>query len=227
MPVSAKAYVKGCAIAFLGTIFLLLTPVLIERHYPEAAPVAAAFVWVTDSIACGLSSLIFLLASVLFVSLIIDARKGIASLCGARPAIGPISLEEGTAEPAAPTPPTGADAVAPAPAASEPGVFRKLLSLACFISFLTSQFSRVDIVSLQRPVLENLVFVALYLLRGCEVLFAGFLVLLFVAYLKLKSTNAETAVQTPTLPVVSAQGIAAEVADTKEEKETETETEKN
>ncbi|KAJ7044408.1 hypothetical protein C8F04DRAFT_1070325, partial [Mycena alexandri] len=202
------------------TVLLLLTPTLIERYYSQAAPVATALVWLTDSIACGLSTLSVIMGSGLLISLLEDACNGIARLCGARPATGSISLEEGTAEPA-PGPPhhtvssvkpasttgTSTDTAQPSTTASEPGVSRKLLSLACFIYFLTSQFRRANIVSLERP----------YLVRGCKVVVTGFLLLtvLFAAYLWLKFTGARTAAEAPTLPVVAEAG-AEEI---KEEKE--------
>ncbi|KAJ7016445.1 hypothetical protein C8F04DRAFT_1161811 [Mycena alexandri] len=205
MALSTKAYIKAYVIGFLATLLLLLTPTLIERYYPQAAPMATALVWLTDSIACGLSTLSVIMGSGLLISLLEDACNGIARLCGARPATGSISLEEGTTEPAP---------VLPSPTASEPGVGRKLLSLACFIYFLTSQFRRGNI----RPVLENLLTVWEYLVRGCKVVVTGFLLLtvLFAAYLWLKFTGARTAAEAPTLPVV-AETAAVEVADTKEE----------
>ncbi|KAJ7037172.1 hypothetical protein C8F04DRAFT_1093649 [Mycena alexandri] len=225
MALSTKAYIKAYVIGFLATLLLLLTPTLIERYYPQAAPMATALVWLTDSIACGLSTLSVIMGSGLLISLLEDACNGIARLCGARPATGSISLEEGTTEPApvssvepAFTTDTSTDTAQPSPTASEPGVGRKLLSLACFIYFLTSQFRRGNIVSLERPVLENLLTVWEYLVRGCKVVVTGFLLLtvLFAAYLWLKFTGARTAAEAPTLPVV-AETAAVEVADTKEE----------
>ncbi|KAJ7744406.1 hypothetical protein B0H16DRAFT_1560045 [Mycena metata] len=220
MALSTKAYIKAYAIGFLATLLLLLTPTLIERYYPQATPVATALVWLTDSIACGLSTLSVIMGSILLISLLKDACNGIARLCGARPATGSISLEDGTAEPVpvSPASTTGnsTDAAPPSPTTSEPGVGRKLLSLACFIYFLTSQFRRGNIVSLERPVLENLATVLEYLVRGCKVIVAGFLLLLFAAYLWLKLTGARTAAEAPTLPVI-AEAAAVEVADMKEE----------
>jgi hypothetical protein len=69
--------------------------------------------------------------------------------------------------------------------------------------------------------LQNLGDLVVYLLRGFSVLFVAFLLMRFVAYLKLKFTPAEMAASAHTPPVVFAEGIRQEVAATKEEKGTE------
>ncbi|KAJ7621695.1 hypothetical protein DFH06DRAFT_770328 [Mycena polygramma] len=202
---ACKLYVKAYVIGFLGALFFLLTPVLIEAYYPEAAPVAQAFVWVTDTTARGLGALSFVMAIGLIVSLCNSTRKGLVRLCTRRasPATGPISLEDGTAETDAEvTPPTAS----PTPAAadkSKPTIISKVLSLLSFTYFFTRQVMLNELVSFDRPVLDNVLAVALYVLRGLEVVFAAFLVLLFVAWIRYKKPAAPAAEEAPVLPVVA------------------------
>ncbi|KAJ7855490.1 hypothetical protein B0H14DRAFT_2754609 [Mycena olivaceomarginata] len=217
MAIAPKTFHKGCAIGFLITLFLLLSPLLIERYYPQAAPVAAAFVRITDTILCGLDSLLFLTVLALGFLLINLARNSRCSAAGA------IALEDGTADPTVTSPPTGADEAAPVPAASESSAWSSLTSLAFFTysCSLGFRFTRRTMVFSHRPMLQNIGDLVVYLLRGFAVLFIAFLLMRFGAYLKLKFTPAETAASAHTPPVVFAEGIREEVAATKEEKATE------
>ncbi|KAJ7621685.1 hypothetical protein DFH06DRAFT_1143428 [Mycena polygramma] len=196
-----KLYVKAYVIGFLGALFFLLTPVLIEAYYPVAAPVAAAFDWVNDTAARALGALSFVMAIGLILSLGNSARKGLVLFCTrrARPAAGPISLEDGTAEvepPLTPPAPVVADK-------SKPTLLSQLLSLLSFTYFFTRQCMLNELVSFDRPVLENVLAVALYVLRGLEVLFALFLALLVAAWVRHKKPAAPTAEEAPVLPVVA------------------------
>ncbi|KAJ6505828.1 hypothetical protein C8R47DRAFT_1066704 [Mycena vitilis] len=201
--VYVKAYLAGCLIA----VFLILTPVLIEAYYPQAAPVAEALVWVTDTISRGFGALCFVMAVGLFGSLTNSSRKGLVRLFTRRasPATGPISLEDGTADAEAPlTPPAAAADATPAAAdKAKPTIVSKVLSLLSFTYFFTRQVMLNELVSFDRPALDNVLAVALYVLRGLEVVFAAFLALLFVAWLRYKKPAAPAAEEAPVLPVVA------------------------
>ncbi|KAJ7323298.1 hypothetical protein DFH08DRAFT_969369 [Mycena albidolilacea] len=173
-------------------------------------------VQITDTILCGLDSLLFLTVLALGFLLINLACNSRCSAAGA------IALEDGTAGPTATTPPTGADDAAPVPPASESSAWSSLTSLAFFTysCSLGFRFTRRAMAFSHRPMLQNIGDLVVYLLRGFAVLFVAFLLMRFVAYLKLKFTPAETADSADTPPVVFAEGIREEVAATKEEKAT-------
>ncbi|KAJ7208905.1 hypothetical protein GGX14DRAFT_395530 [Mycena pura] len=217
MAIAPKTLQKGCAIGFLITLFLLLSPLLIERYYPQFAPVAAAFVQITDTILCGLDSLLFLTVLALGFLLIYLACNSRRSAAGA------IALEDGTADPTAPAPPTGADDVAPVPAASESSAWSNLTSYALltYSWSLGSRFTRKAMAFSHRPMIQKLGALSVYLLRGFAILFVAFLLMHFVTYLKLKFTPSETAASAHPPHIVFAEGITEEVAATKEEKATE------
>jgi hypothetical protein len=194
---SVSPQLKGHATAYFVGFFVVLlfffAPVLIELYYPQAAPVAAAFVWVTDTFGRGFGALTFFMALYMLCSLSNDAYQALARLCST-PTHGPIALENGTAEPAA-LHPAGTHIAADAPTAAEskPTLFNKIVSLFSSTYFFTRQCMIGDIVSLKRPLLENLGSVLVYILHGLEVVFAVFLVLVFVAWLKKKSSAAAAA----------------------------------
>jgi hypothetical protein len=105
-----------------------------------------------------------------------------------------------------PSPPTTAKAVTDVPA-----VAAKVTLTSKFLSFVSSTFWFVwniffrDVVSLDHPVLKNLAAAVLYILRGFEVLFAAFFILMFVAWLRKKRSGGaaepEVAVGAPAAPV--------------------------
>ncbi|KAJ7870798.1 hypothetical protein B0H14DRAFT_2725370 [Mycena olivaceomarginata] len=97
-----RAYAKGYAIFFSIILFLFFAPLLIELYYPAAAPVAAAFVWVTDNLdrAFTAGSLIIVLTT--FTLLAGDARRWFARIRARRTPAGPVALEDGVAPPPAP-----------------------------------------------------------------------------------------------------------------------------
>ncbi|KAJ7861871.1 hypothetical protein B0H13DRAFT_1112411 [Mycena leptocephala] len=144
----------------------------------------------------------------MFCSLINDAHKW---LTGASPATRPVTLEDGTIDPAA-LGVAGTDSPAPAES-TESTVMVNVFSLLSFSYYFIQQWFIADIVSLRRPLLENLAAALLYTLRGLDVTFVSFLILVFVIWLKKRPSYAVA--QAPARPVeVLFNGVA-----TKEEKE--------
>jgi hypothetical protein len=91
-------------------------------------------------------------------------------------------------------------------------IFSLLSSSYCFIQ----QWFIADIVSLRRPLLENLAAALLYTLRGLDVIFVWVLILVFVIWLKKQPSDA--AAQAPAPPAeMLFNGVAT--IPTKEEKE--------
>ncbi|KAJ7234046.1 hypothetical protein B0H12DRAFT_1239189 [Mycena haematopus] len=110
--------------------------------------------------------------------LVCDARTFVGRVVSARagPSTGLIALEEGSAPttPVPPPPPTTAAAPAPKTPLTLP---QKLTSLLSSTFFLVSQILTSD---LHRPLLDTAAAALTYVLRGCEVLFALFLVVVRV-----------------------------------------------
>lgn len=143
--VSVKPRLEGHATAYFVCIFVIilffLAPVLIELYYPQAASVAAAFVWVTDKFGRRFGALTFFMALYMLCSLSNDAYQGLTRLCST-PTPGPIALENGTTAPAAPHP-TGTHITADAPTAAEskPTLFNKIVSLFSSTYFLSCHWN--------------------------------------------------------------------------------------
>jgi hypothetical protein len=201
---AVRAYIKFCTFFFLVSLSFLLTPILLERYYPdsaEAAMAVAACVWVTDTFARGLTALCFCVAIAISSMLFSDARQW---LTRARSA-SPIALEDGTAVPPTPTT-TNVETDAEAPAVPvRATLISKLIAFVFWTYFFVRNLFVYDVVSHDRPVLENFTAAALYILRGFEVLLTALLVLGFVAWLKKKRSDGvaepEVAVGAPAAPV--------------------------
>jgi len=187
---------------------------LIERYYPDVASVAAAFVWVMDTASLGFTAATFCMALIMLCVFVNDAHKWLTS--ARTRSASPVALEDGTAVPApAPT---------PTPDVEEPAhltLTSKLIYFTTSSYFFSRQILANDVVSSERPLLENLGSALLYILRGLEVLFAVYLVLVFVAWLKKRPGAAAPevgAAQTPA-PPVEVLFEAVDVEDEKDEKE--------
>ncbi|KAJ7884662.1 hypothetical protein B0H13DRAFT_2045627 [Mycena leptocephala] len=192
-------------IAFLGFLSFLLVPMLLMRYYPDSAEVAmavAAWIWVIDTYTSGVTAFCLCIAIAMSSMLVCDSLQWLTRPRGA----SPIALEDGTAVPPTPTTAnTETDAATPAMSVKA----ALILKLICFISctsFVVGNIFFKDVVSLDRPVLENLAPAALYILRGFEVMFAAILVLMFVVWHKKRRSDAaatelEAAVGAPATPV--------------------------
>ncbi|KAJ6568915.1 hypothetical protein B0H19DRAFT_1134213 [Mycena capillaripes] len=172
---SQKARAKVYAlyvIFFLLCLAVLLAPLLIERYYPRAAPIAAAARWLTDKTWRGFTTFSFFAALYTLYSLMKDAREYLAGLWAARRRAprGPIALEEGT--------PALAQSPPPVPATSRESMFMDRIGPKVSTFFSSAFFFyRADVIALDRPLRENLVALALFLLQGIPILFGAFLVL--------------------------------------------------
>ncbi|KAJ7474006.1 hypothetical protein FB451DRAFT_1035434 [Mycena latifolia] len=103
----------------------------------------------------------------------------------------------------------GADAEVPAEPAKTILIGRIVCVVTCALYF-AQQFYRSDVVSLEKPFLANVAATLLYFLRGLEIIFVAFLVLLFAACIK-KTRAAVPA--SPPLLFDDGAATAAEVAD--------------
>ncbi|KAJ6449767.1 hypothetical protein C8R45DRAFT_123287 [Mycena sanguinolenta] len=163
---ASAAYLKALAIVSSLTAVILLvffiTPYLIEHNYPAAAPVAAAIVWVKETIEHALASFAFIGAVILLGVLVA------CDICACRATPpGLIALEAGTSTPTLTPHAAGEAAHQPAGAVvARLPVTTKLLLMASFIYFIIWQALRKGIVSPEQPFLENLGFTMKYILDG-------------------------------------------------------------
>ncbi|KAJ7159676.1 hypothetical protein C8R46DRAFT_372829 [Mycena filopes] len=154
---------RKLAVALL-LLFLVafFAPLLTEVYYPAAAPVATALVWFTDAIGRGIAAAAFFSLLATLALFVRDIRRRITG-ASAAPTPTPAALEAATTDSDTPT--------------SEPSLTQKLLSTVLMSCFLVRQCLRDDVLSRERPLLENALSALVYLFHGLEVLFALFLLL--------------------------------------------------
>ncbi|KAF8185293.1 hypothetical protein K438DRAFT_1937043 [Mycena galopus ATCC 62051] len=181
MSLTLMSYVQ--ALAVLAILLFYPLPSLIERHYPDTAPIAAAMVWTRDVAEAGLAALTFTLGFVILLECMFIALEWLTR--GWRAAPGPIALEAG----AAPTPaPSAAHATdtTPHPAWSDPPSLATKLTIilsSCICIFTYLIFSK-GIASPDRSVRENLGTVYRYIMSGTQVLNNAFVGVMVVFLLR-------------------------------------------
>ncbi|KAF7348976.1 hypothetical protein MVEN_01418500 [Mycena venus] len=188
-------------------VFLITTaPALIHRFYPQAAPLAAPCVWLVMTLVHGLAALYFIGALLSFAMLTIDAYKWLTlrlrRACST-PASGPIALEDGTAAPADATSPTG-DSDTPAPTPSSAG---GMLLRICLFNVLSGFLALClilmcwigDIVSLKRPLSENVHNLATFVFEGFPVVLVLFIVLALRVLKRRRQAAAAQELSTPSV----------------------------
>ncbi|KAJ7604177.1 hypothetical protein DFH06DRAFT_316563 [Mycena polygramma] len=190
---------QACNTGFSIYLLLLFTPLLqaTGAYFPQAATVVATVVWVRDAGAHAFGAFSFLMVITLLLSLGNDVRKGLERLCTHRASstIGPLSLEDGTA---------GKHIHAPIPATKyKHTLLVKAVALFLFGAFFTSRCFLDDLLSLDKPVLDNILAVALYLLQGLEDLSVLFSILLVVAWVQYKRPAAQVEGEVSVLSVVA------------------------
>ncbi|KAJ6568933.1 hypothetical protein B0H19DRAFT_1349669 [Mycena capillaripes] len=150
----------------------------------EAATVAAACVWLTNTLRRGLGALYFIGSLSMLCLLLKDAYNWLSQRlrrASSTPAPGPIALEDGTAAPPADATNANEDAnaLAPAPSSVESLIPRVCLSIALALSFAIMCW-KGDGISLKRPLPENLRNSAVFLFDAFQVLLVLFIVLALV-----------------------------------------------
>ncbi|KAJ7449462.1 hypothetical protein B0H11DRAFT_2078756, partial [Mycena galericulata] len=233
---SRKAAAKAVTFFFVfftfGALFrYLLKPGVLET-YPQARAFAVAFVWIGEKFLQGAAVFCLIGAIATLATLIHDAYGWITGRAAATSTTTPTpaDLENGSApgvddlaaleaEVAAAEPPAPV-----APTRTKPSVLRRILGLVTSSWSFTYVFLSRNVVSLDKPVLENLGATGLFILRGLEIIFVFFLLCGVVGLCVRRGRR--TAVAAPVLPTtVSPTATAAEVVfdeaapATKEEKE--------
>ncbi|KAJ7649552.1 hypothetical protein DFH06DRAFT_1208459 [Mycena polygramma] len=179
--ISRKSFVRGLATGCFLILSGLVTPVL-KSVYPQPGPAAASFFGVCEALVRGYAASAFMLALTMLCAL------G-NSLCGSPPAV---ALEDGPTESDSESSelPDTATMDLLVPSLSLPG---KLSCLARFTYAVAYQWAADDVVSLQRPLCENVLGAALYVFQGLVVLGGLSLVVGGAAWLTRRRGNAEGA----------------------------------
>ncbi|KAK7007932.1 hypothetical protein R3P38DRAFT_3026722 [Favolaschia claudopus] len=224
-PPSFLTQLKYYFLFFLTLTSLYLAPILIEAYYPPLKPLGDACQWLTDAFDHGFFALCTVMAVTMLSMLVNDARLFLARVFTRRTATGPVALEDGVAVPPSPLPAAAPDAAAtedpatPAPAVQvKATIHGKIFSLLSTTYFAYRQIAREHLVALDRPVLENVGGVALYLLRGFEVLFALFLGLMFVGWMKGRRAAAAAEGDAAAAPVATEVEVLFDEAEKVDEK---------
>ncbi|KAJ6505530.1 hypothetical protein C8R45DRAFT_972979 [Mycena sanguinolenta] len=182
MSSQVKLYFRTYFIFCMVVAFSYLPPILIEAFYPAAAPVAAVFVWITDTGSRALAAVMFCLAIAMLGLLARDAYKGLFRALTTS-STGPIALEDGTATPAATGPTPNAEVAIPQATQLPLTAVRKFLLLFISTSFCAQQFLLNDIVFADRPLLQNIGAAVMHILRGFQVLpllYCAFLIVIAI-----------------------------------------------
>ncbi|KAJ6608862.1 hypothetical protein B0H10DRAFT_2066446 [Mycena sp. CBHHK59/15] len=182
----ARSFVprKSSVITFVVVLFFIIAPSIFE-NYPQTVLVASAVRWVGDKFVQGIAALAFVLAVTQFCVLLRDIRKWLTGAAGSTTPT-PEALEEGTAprlhalevleaEVAGAEPPT-------LPSSVQMPLTGKILSLISCSLFFSYEFYQNGLVSLDASVTENLGAFFLFILRGLEILFVTFWLLVFVVW---------------------------------------------
>ncbi|KAJ7852253.1 hypothetical protein B0H13DRAFT_2398764 [Mycena leptocephala] len=219
--VSARAYIKGYAIFVVFLAILLFTPALIDLYYPRQPPSEPPLYGPETDLRVALQPLHSSAQSTISLPCSTIRISGSVVCAAPAPLLGPRA--RGRHGPA-----VGArrhrrtDAATEAPKRSViRSVIGRIVSLASCSYYFIQQWYLDDIVSLNRSLLENLGSVLLYILRGFEVLFALFLIKVFVVWMEKGSSDVAAAegVTAAPAPAAPLQILLDNGVPTKEEKE--------
>ncbi|KAJ7746003.1 hypothetical protein B0H16DRAFT_1462596 [Mycena metata] len=218
----------------LIALFLYLVPIVIEAYYPEAAPIAAVFIWVTDSFEKALSCTCWSTSSAISVVASGAPHRRKPAQTGAARVATPAELEAGVALNAsdeASSPQAGTTPPSPnSSRVSEMTLTEKLVFLAFCTYILVGSWSKDDVLSLERSALDNALSTLMYIFHGLEVGFAMSLALRLWTKLKLwrsaSAVGADATLPTATAPESKAQPPAVEMLFDEGGKEEYLETEK-
>ncbi|KAJ7615244.1 hypothetical protein DFH06DRAFT_1484033 [Mycena polygramma] len=154
--VSRRAATKGYVLGLLLLSFALFTPILLTR-YTEMGFLAASLYWTAETYALGFTTIMFILALVTFCALILDMHKFLVGLSSAEPVTLNGHIATRAVQTSPPIPSTLVNLLEP------PTFLGKVFIFLCLTYFVQVQWKYKHIVSTQRPLLENLVGAALYL----------------------------------------------------------------
>ncbi|KAJ6568925.1 hypothetical protein B0H19DRAFT_1134239 [Mycena capillaripes] len=194
---------KRNVVFFLAALLFLLAPDVL-RSYPQTVAMGDAFSWAGNKFMQGLASGAFFFAVCFACWLVSDAYRwltGASAETSSTPSPTHAELEDGTVSPMHELEVLEAEVAGAQPpivpkstSAFTPTTGGKLTALlVCGIFF---EFYIYGVVSREKPLMENVSAALLYILRGWEVIFFAFVVLLLGAWV-VKSRSAAAAAATP------------------------------
>jgi hypothetical protein len=179
------------------------------KSYPQTAALADAFTWASERFMQGIASLAFFFAVCAAGLLVYDAYRWVTGAPAAEtvPAPTPAELEDGTAtqlhdlavleaEVAGAEPPPSPSSAKSDDATWHTTTAGNVMMLVLHSVVFGYEFFMHEVVSLDKPLMENVGATLLYILRGWEVLFVGFVLFVASAWIA-KSPSAAAAVPLP------------------------------
>ncbi|KAJ7615215.1 hypothetical protein DFH06DRAFT_1484012 [Mycena polygramma] len=197
---------RRCNVMIFTVVFVFFLAPEVMRSYPQTVALADAFFWAGDKFLEGLASGAFLVAACMACSLTGDAYRWLTGAHTEESTPTPAQLEAGTAsrdlhelevleaEVAGTEPPVASTPTAPGIEKIKLTTGRKIWTLLTSSVVFGYQFFQQGIVSPETPLLDNVSATLLYILRGWEVIFVAFLLLMLGAYVaKSRSRSAAAA----------------------------------
>ncbi|KAJ7671886.1 hypothetical protein B0H17DRAFT_1141421 [Mycena rosella] len=206
---------KTYALSFTIASILFIAPIFLKR-YPQTAGIAIGLTWLGDKYIQGFAALSLVVAVLLLASLLSGAHKWLTRAKSSTPAPTPADLEDGTAAPLRELETLEAEVTGTEPPkleakAGEATTTGKITSFLFSAIFFTYELYQSGVVELQKPVLENVAAALMYILRGLEVVFVAFLLLLLGCAM-VRSRSAPEAVPAPTTVLFDDGAVPAEEA---------------
>jgi len=215
-----KFYAEVFLLAFCILLPFFLLPLLIERYYPEAAPVAAFCVWFTDTTAHAFAAFAFINALRVLYMLFRDARSLCTSalLRSPSPVPEPATLEDGTAMH------TDREATVQPPLHAPGYGLTQLPRLFASIFIFVYLWRRDDPAVLERPLLESMGAGLVYFLQGLALLLSGLVGVGLAGAMhwcldRVSEAGGEAQIPAPAVGVLIDDKVTVDVPDSKREKE--------
>jgi hypothetical protein len=195
-------------VIFCAFFLFFLAPEYL-KSYPQTATLADAFTWASERFMQGIASLAFFFAICASCLLACNAYRWVTGAPAAEtvPAPTPAALEDGTAtqlhdlavleaEVAGAEPPLSSSSAKSDDATWHTTIGGNVMMLVLSSVIFGYEFLTHEVVSLDKPLMENVGATLLYILRGWEVLFVGFVLFMAGAWIA-KSRSAAAATPLP------------------------------
>ncbi|KAJ7046171.1 hypothetical protein C8F04DRAFT_1063538 [Mycena alexandri] len=182
----------------------ITTVLVVLKLFPHTDAVVEASTWVAEMVIQGLASFSLFIAVAMACSLASDAYRWLTGAT-AEPTPTPAQLEDGTtatslhdlaileAEVAGAEPPAPDSSSSTTESDTQRTTAGDIIALIGGSAFFAYEFAQREVVSLDKPWLENVGAGLLFILRGFEVIFGLALLLMFGAWVTRSRSGASTA----------------------------------
>jgi len=215
---------KLIAYTFVTSLVIFLLPYTIFSRsvldaYPPMVTLALAFIWVGEKFVAGYSAFAVIVLVAFLCSLLSDAHRWLTG-ASETTAPTPAELEAGTAS-TAPEPTTPEADTPSTPSTASAKLSTRLVMVPAIGLVVLYILVRCDVVSLDKPLLENIGAALLFFLHGLEVDFAVLVLLFFGALITQgwRSRRTAAAVATPPTVLFDEGEVVEEAPVAKEERE--------